>query len=177
MRLFCAFKFIFSHRIIILYFAISEKSDTFAFLTRRYILPVPLSDLATGYRKAHTSPDGGIGRRAGLKHQWSNPCRFDPGSGYPTKCKCLIFKHLHFSFSFLHHVCTTEWAVLGQNLCFSKIFLERPLASAYLDAKLVKVVVNRKNVSKLREFPSSHTSESRTQESLKWQFIVRYELT
>ena len=29
-----------------------------------------------------SSPDGGIGRRAGLKHQWSNPCRFDPGSGY-----------------------------------------------------------------------------------------------
>ena len=28
------------------------------------------------------SPDGGIGRRAGLKHQWSDPCRFDPGSGY-----------------------------------------------------------------------------------------------
>ena len=28
------------------------------------------------------SPDGGIGRRAGLKHQWGNPCRFDPGSGY-----------------------------------------------------------------------------------------------
>ena len=68
-----------------------------------------------------TSPDGGIGRRAGLKHQWSNPCRFDPGSGY-SKCKCLIFKHLHFSFPFLHHACTTEWAVLGQNLCFSKNF-------------------------------------------------------
>ena len=29
-----------------------------------------------------SSPDGGIGRRAGLKHQWGNPCRFDPGSGY-----------------------------------------------------------------------------------------------
>ena len=56
-----------------------------------------------------TSPDGGIGRRAGLKHQWSNPCRFDPGSGYQTKCKCLIFKHLHFSFSFLHHGCTTTF--------------------------------------------------------------------
>ena len=28
------------------------------------------------------SPDGGIGRRDGLKHHWSNPCRFDPGSGY-----------------------------------------------------------------------------------------------
>ena len=27
-------------------------------------------------------PDGGIGRRAGLKHQWGDPCRFDPGSGY-----------------------------------------------------------------------------------------------
>ena len=58
-----------------------------------------------------TSPDGGIGRRAGLKHQWSNPCRFDPGSGYPTKCKCLTSRYLHFSFSFLHHGCTTEWAV------------------------------------------------------------------
>ena len=62
-----------------------------------------------------TSPDGGIGRRAGLKHQWSNPCRFDPGSGYPTKCKCLKIKHLHFSFSHLHHVCTTESAISGQN--------------------------------------------------------------
>ncbi len=28
------------------------------------------------------SPNGGIGRRVGLKHQWSNPCRFDPGFGY-----------------------------------------------------------------------------------------------
>ena len=26
--------------------------------------------------------DGGIGRRAGLKHQWGNPSRFDPGSEY-----------------------------------------------------------------------------------------------
>ena len=30
------------------------------------------------------SPDGGIGRRAGLKHQWGNPSRFDPGSGYKS---------------------------------------------------------------------------------------------
>ena len=61
-------------------------------LNRRYILHVPLSVLAqapasyeaSAHRqpKKHTSPDGGIGRRAGLKHQWSNPCRFDPGSGY-----------------------------------------------------------------------------------------------
>ena len=27
-------------------------------------------------------PDGGIGRRDGLKHRWSNPSRFEPGSGY-----------------------------------------------------------------------------------------------
>ncbi len=27
-------------------------------------------------------PDGGIGRRAGLKHRWGDPSRFDPGSGY-----------------------------------------------------------------------------------------------
>ena len=38
------------------------------------------------YVPLHTlSPDGGIGRRAGLKHQWSNPSRFDPGSGYEEK--------------------------------------------------------------------------------------------
>ena len=92
----------------------------------------------------HTSPDGGIGRRAGLKHQWRNPCRFDPGSGYPTKCKCLIFKHLHFSFCFLHHACTTEWAVLGQNLCFSEKFSVWPVSFGCLKAKVSKVWVNRK---------------------------------
>ena len=27
-------------------------------------------------------PDGGIGRRDGLKHRWSNPSRFEPGSGH-----------------------------------------------------------------------------------------------
>ena len=34
------------------------------------------------YLCTRNRPDGGIGRRAGLKHQWSNPSRFDPGSGY-----------------------------------------------------------------------------------------------
>ena len=29
-----------------------------------------------------TCPDGGIGRRVGLKHQCRKACRFDPGSGY-----------------------------------------------------------------------------------------------
>ena len=43
------------------------------------------------------SPDGGIGRRAGLKHQWGNPCRFDPGSGYRTR---LVIKRLLTLFLF-----------------------------------------------------------------------------
>ena len=38
----------------------------------------------------HLSPDGGIGRRAGLKHQWGNPCRFDPGSGYRKERSLLL---------------------------------------------------------------------------------------
>ena len=43
------------------------------------------------------SPDGGIGRRAGLKHQWSNPSRFDPGSGY---FKSLVNQRFTRDFSF-----------------------------------------------------------------------------
>ena len=43
-------------------------------------------------------PDGGIGRRAGLKHQWSNPSRFDPGSGYKGKAERMIIHCLAFPF-------------------------------------------------------------------------------
>ena len=39
-----------------------------------------LCNFAPGF--ARIGPDGGIGRRAGLKHQWGNPSRFEPGSGY-----------------------------------------------------------------------------------------------
>ena len=46
------------------------------------------------------SPDGGIGRRAGLKHQWGNPSRFDPGSGYVKLfgkcCKSSICNTFYF---------------------------------------------------------------------------------
>ena len=47
-------------------------------------LPVQkiISTFATANKPRGIRPDGGIGRRAGLKHQWSNPSRFDPGSGY-----------------------------------------------------------------------------------------------
>ena len=41
-----------------------------------------VSSIKTPTFAAQKGPDGGIGRRAGLKHQWGNPCRFDPGSGY-----------------------------------------------------------------------------------------------
>ena len=40
------------------------------------------------------SPNGGIGRRVGLKHQCRKACRFDPGSGY--KLKSIKFSTLCF---------------------------------------------------------------------------------
>ena len=45
-------------------------------------------------------PDGGIGRRAGLKHQCRKACRFDPGSGY----KKADARHLLFLYpgAFIH---------------------------------------------------------------------------
>ena len=67
-----------------------------------------------------------------------------PAPGTQQKCKCLIFKHLHFSFSFLHHACTTEWAVLGQNRYFSKKISVGPVSFGCLKAKVSKVWVNRK---------------------------------
>ena len=35
-------------------------------------------------------PDGGIGRRVGLKHQYRKMCRFDPGSGYQETDNSLL---------------------------------------------------------------------------------------
>ena len=43
-----------------------------------------MSYLCIAFEK-NKCPDGGIGRRAGLKHQWGNPSRFDPGSGYKER--------------------------------------------------------------------------------------------
>lgn len=37
----------------------------------------------------HICPDGGIGRRAGLKHQCRKASRFEPESGYIIKAKVL----------------------------------------------------------------------------------------
>ena len=45
-------------------------------------------------------PDGGIGRRAGLKHQWSNiHPGSTPGLGTRKKAKYLIVQYLAFSFA------------------------------------------------------------------------------
>lgn len=41
-------------------------------------------------------PGGGIGRRAGLKHQWGNPCRFDPGPGYHLQEQSSVFQEVAF---------------------------------------------------------------------------------
>ena len=77
--------------------------NIFALLTRR---STTFSIPARPSLPDAKSPDGGIGRRAGLKHQWSNPCRFDPGSGY-QKMQVLDFQTLAFFFFLfaprLHH--------------------------------------------------------------------------
>ena len=51
--------------------------------------------LCIGFGK---SPDGGIGRRAGLKHQCRKASRFEPGSGYYKSLVSLWFIR-DFSFS------------------------------------------------------------------------------
>ena len=66
------------------------------------------------------SPDGGIGRRAGLKHQWGDPCRFDPGSGYlkqnPNPCRSLIYEGFLF-----------YWCNIGETFCKNTPHLNTPL--------------------------------------------------
>ena len=42
------------------------------------------------------SPDGGIGRRVGLKHQCRKACRFDPGSGYEAPWDSLDLQGVFF---------------------------------------------------------------------------------
>lgn len=59
-----------------------------------------MSYLCTAIEKSSMRPDGGIGRRAGLKHQWIH---FHPGStpglGTRKKAKYLIIQYLAFSFA------------------------------------------------------------------------------
>ena len=59
-----------------------------------------MSYLCTAIEKSSMRPDGGIGRRAGLKHQWIH---FHPGStpglGTARKAKYLTSKYLAFLFA------------------------------------------------------------------------------
>ena len=79
-----------------------------------------------------TSPDGGIGRRAGLKHQWSNPCRFDPGSGYDKILQVIDFQCLQdFSFcqnlKFGHFWSPQSLQLLYHSLLFLLLHYSRKL--------------------------------------------------
>ena len=65
---------------------------------KKFVSSKIISTFATANKQGGICPDGGIGRRAGLKHQWSNPSRFDPGSGYQDGEK---FTSLLFSFIYL----------------------------------------------------------------------------
>ena len=67
--------------------------------------------------------DGGIGRRAGLKHQWGNPCRFDPGSEY-RKRLITFFAISRFSFVGWQQGCkkATTPPLLLRLICFLRAF-------------------------------------------------------
>ena len=61
-------------------------------------------------------PGGGIGRRVGLKHQWGNPCRFDPGPGYKIIKKPECFKMNNKKqdrYDFAYLKLALEWANLS----------------------------------------------------------------
>ena len=62
----------------------SQVFSTFAVLSRKESIDAQFRKLGYNAQQeyAHSCPDGGIGRRAGLKHQCRKACRFDPGSGY-----------------------------------------------------------------------------------------------
>ena len=104
------------------YFAFSEKSNTFAFLTRRSILHVPLSVLETGYRKSTParmaeSVDALVSNTSGAIRAGSIPA---PGTRkWPTDtCRpflCPIFStsHDHLAKSFCFHP-----RALTESLCF-----------------------------------------------------------
>src|SRR5574344_2592750 len=64
------------------FFACEKRQTTNFFLKRLVKIKLNVYFCSAFPNEKLKSPDGGIGRRAGLKHQWSNSSRFDPGSGY-----------------------------------------------------------------------------------------------
>ena len=111
-----------------------KKSFRFRFRFRELLLPLhPL-----------VGPDGGIGRRAGLKHQWGNPCRFDPGSGYNAKRKQLTTNCFRFFFlgSYIHSDTTVffspqiiiNYSIVSPEYYASFPFLASMLADKWLES-------------------------------------------
>ncbi len=125
-------------------FAISEKSDTFAFLNQK-VYPSrahfqtwstrPLRRCAYAFEPRTTS----IRSQTPTGNRNSTPARMAesvdalvsntsgairagsiPAPGTQQNASAWFSNTCIFLFPF----CTTDWAVLGQNLCFSKIFLE-----------------------------------------------------
>ena len=74
-----------------------------------------------------TCPDGGIGRRAGLKHQWiQNPCRFDPGSGYSKnpQLKLGIFLWIIMAFVYIIYSKRIDKYYVGSTVELEKRLLQ-----------------------------------------------------
>ena len=83
-------KFIFSFNLLQIYFP--HFALVFCGITSFFYLCSPFTRSLSAHKfdgslseSAKNCPDGGIGRRAGLKHQCRKACRFDPGSGYCLK--------------------------------------------------------------------------------------------
>lgn len=122
-------------------------------------------------KKRHTfahglSPDGGIGRRVGLKHQYRKVCRFDPGSGYRKwRSRHVSPLFLHFLAVGLvlselsHSVFCNDFNLFGRN-----IFL--------VCLVIVKVFVNlhRTKYAKTLSYANKHPKHNENNHQYPWRF-------
>ncbi len=121
------------------------------------------------WNRKSIGPDGGIGRRAGLKHQWSNPCRFDPGSGYgvaraAAKCDRLAVGGALLSLLFPKTSCRAfgdpgrKWLGEVRSLCERKRLTLAPFPQKSADFRGPRKGVARRSAFALRtEAPYSRS--------------------
>ena len=97
---------------------------------QKFVSSKIISTFATANKQGGICPDGGIGRRAGLKHQWSNPSRFDPGLGtkmersfyfslFSFRPDLIIYTHLSIISTTLH-----PYHIPHSTKTFTAIYLE-----------------------------------------------------
>ena len=98
--------------------------------------------------QSHLSPDGGIGRRAGLKHQWGNPSRFDPGSGYKARVSHEI---LAFTFYMALGVDAANVFII---FCVSEVGAYPHKKSSIICAKTGKYLFNLRNQNHISDNPN-----------------------